>query len=134
MKWLANLLGPQCVLCGKRGPLKSFNPELDMAHPNWSWEDKLDTITWVKEYGIYGRADTYELWYYHPSCVEAALCQPEKHGHTRVDKALGIMERVAQQRERKQKEDIDKIQTALRYKAAVKAACRKAEDGYLLLD
>jgi hypothetical protein len=44
------------------------------------------------------------------------------------------MERVAQQRKREEEARIEKIQTALRYKATVKAACRKAEDGYLLMD
>lgn len=126
--------GAKCILCGKRGPLKSFNPELDMAHPNWGWEDKLDTVTWVKEYGVYGRSDKYAHWYYHPSCVETVLCQPEVHGHGKVDKALGIMERVAQQRDRIDQARMDKIRAALWHKATVKLACRKAKDGFLLLD
>ncbi len=131
---LESLFGPKCVICGKRGARVTDEATLLDHCAGTTITESPQEVSWVKEYGIYGRADKWAHWYYHPSCVERVLCQPEKHGHVRVDKALGIMERVKQQRERKQKEDIDKIQTALRYKAAVKTACRKAEDGYLLLD
>ena len=131
---LQSLFGPKCVICGKRGARVAEEATLLDHCAGTARTESPQEVSWVKEYGIYGRADKWMHWYYHPSCVEAALCQPEKHGHARVDKALGIMERVAQQRKRKEEEMVDKIQTALRYKATVKAACRKAEDGYLLLD
>ncbi len=131
---LESLFGPKCIICGKRGARVVDEATLLDYCAGTTITEKPKEVSWVREYGIYGRADKWAHWYYHPSCVEAVLCRPEVHGHVRVDKALGIMERVKQQRERKQKEGIDKIQTALKYKAAVKTACGKAEDGYLLLD
>lgn len=125
--------GFKCVLCGRRGMLDA-DLSLDMAHPEWGYREDTKAVTFVRQYGCYGNLDTWAEWHYHPTCVHNVLCKPETYGHKKVDIALGILERVEQQREREKAKRQVKLASDLIMKTAVKAGYRKVEDGYLLLD
>lgn len=45
-------------------------------------------LKWVSQYGIYMEANKH--YAYHPECLKAVLCDPEKYGHEIVDMALQI--------------------------------------------
>lgn len=74
---------PACKLCGKF---------------------KTDRVISVPEYGDYGGVSSYAPWRYHDQCLVDVLANPEKYGHQKVDIAIGLTERIFQQREREKRE------------------------------
>ncbi len=134
MEWIQSLIGPRCILCGKRGPRAADDATLlDYCAGTVGGED-LSAVTWVEKYGMYMTNERTKQWSYHPTCVQQALCEPEKWGHSKVDIALEIVDRKDTERAKKEQARLLKQEIDLQRKTTIKAACRRVEHGHLLLD
>jgi len=136
MEWIQSLIGPRCILCGKRGPLK--HTDYVGGYENYGelheYGEDLSAVTWVVKYGMYMEKEKNKQWSFHPTCVQEVLCKPEVHGHVKVDIALEIVDRKDTERARKEQARLLKQEQDLQRKTTIKAACRRVEHGHLLLD
>lgn len=129
--------GPKCVLCKKRGTKKYE----DFRGYDQIFYDK-DPIKSVWHWQYHGNSphkDKRVYTYFHKTCVEEALCNPDDRDNAQL--ALDIIDKYKRNQERaledakradwaRRKEFMDE----LRRKLKLKSVCKKVKNDGLFLD
>lgn len=79
------------------------------------------TLEKIPQWGMYS-TDFY--FTYHPQCLKAVLCEPEKYGHEKVDRALQIAVLIE---EGKAEEKKKRMQNIMKMRVA-KEVCKRLYD------
>jgi hypothetical protein len=112
----------KCVFCGKHGPRRKSEYELDMNHPDWGVLEATTSLSYVKYHGIYGKRDSSVEFHFHPTCVKDVLENPKEYGHSKVDLAIEIVDRLADQKQKEEAAKRQQLHDAMVKQAQIKAA------------
>ena len=108
--FLDTMLGPKCVLCGKRN------------------QGNISEVSWVEEYGHYRSKWKVKGLYYHLLCLRMTLRTPQSYSHARADLALEIVERKKDmiKADRRKRNKVLKLEMIR--KSMLKKACDDLDD------